>query len=119
MLARLSKQKKLHHLPEKLSITVGNIIIITLNICRNIDSMASENITDENDEVDEEVVSKTEAKKRQGYKLGGKGKHSHVNHVVESQDTVCFHHAVNTFRHSVCPFSHAHGICGGQFLVAR
>lgn len=35
---------------------------------------------------------------------------SHVNRIVESQDTVAFHYAVNTFGHPVCPFgSNAHG----------
>ncbi len=35
---------------------------------------------------------------------------SHIDHIVESQDAVGFHHAIHAVRHPVCPLGHAHGI---------
>ena len=43
---------------------------------------------------------------------------SHINRVVESQNTVGFHYAVNTPRHSISPVGHAHWVRGHQFLLA-
>ena len=43
---------------------------------------------------------------------------SHINRVVESQDTIGFHYAVNTLRHSISPVGNTHWVRGHQFLPA-
>lgn len=51
------------------------------------------------------------------WSLGGEGKamrQSHIDHIVESQDAVGFHHAIHAVRHPVCPLGHAHGIGRGD-----
>ena len=46
------------------------------------------------------------------------GRQSHIDHIVESQDTVGFHHAIHAVRHPVRPLGHAHGIGRGEGVGA-
>lgn len=39
----------------------------------------------------------------------------HIDHIVESQDAVGFHHAVDTVGHAVCPVRHTQ--CAGTRVV--
>lgn len=43
---------------------------------------------------------------------------SHIDHIVESQDTVGFHHAIHAVGHPVRPLGHAHGIGRGEGIGA-
>ena len=43
---------------------------------------------------------------------------SHIDHIVESQDTVGFHHAINAVGHPVRPLGHANGIGRGEGISA-
>lgn len=55
----------------------------------------------------------------EGRKKGNKSNQvSHINRVVESQDTIGFHYAVNTLRHSISPVGHTHWVRDHQFLLA-
>lgn len=49
----------------------------------------------------------------------GRAKASHVDHIVESQHAIGFHHAVNAVGHPVRPICHAHGGCGQDIAVVR
>lgn len=43
---------------------------------------------------------------------------SHIDHIVESQDTVRSHHAIHAVGHPVRPLGHAHGIGRGEGISA-
>lgn len=56
--------------------------------------------------------------KRQRRWVEGAWMGSHVDHVVESENTVGLHHPVHPVGHPVGPFSHAHGIGSRQGICA-
>lgn len=43
---------------------------------------------------------------------------SHVDHIVESQHSVGFHHAVDTVGHPVGPLCYPHSIGGSQSIAS-